>query len=128
MTTVQNLLSAGGVLGFLGILVKLAVDWIRGYRKDRADDELAEGSVAPTLAERNLSALDAQIVVLGKAHAEERASYERRIVALEKDVARLTSERDTLFVTVETMRQQMAEMQDRLTAMTRQLDALPRPT
>lgn len=123
--TVSDLITGGSVLSFLGILAKLGVDWWRDRRKGRAEDEVAEGSVAPTLTERNLSAADAQIVFLEKANALERASYERRIDALEQDVARLTTERDTLLGTVERMRSRMDEMQRQLSAMKAQLDALP---
>lgn len=125
LTTVSNVVSGASVITFLGILVKLAMQWIRGRHTDRAENDLAAGSVAPTLAERNVSALDAQLVVLEKANAAERASYERRIKALESDVSRLTAERDTLLDSVNTLRLQMEEMQRRLTEMKRQIDSLP---
>lgn len=123
--TISELITGGSVLSFLGILAKLLVDWWRDRRKDRAADEIAEGSVVPTITERNLSVADAQIVFLEKANALERAGYERRIQALEKDVARITAERDTLLGTVSTMRTQMDEMQRQLSTMKAQLDALP---
>ena len=121
---VGNVLSAGSVLGFLGILAKLLVDWYRSRRRDRADSEVAEGSVTSTLVERNLSVVDAQIVVLEKANAAERASYERRIKALEADVRRLTKERDDLQTSVTQIRMQMSELQQQFDLVKRQLDAL----
>ena len=119
-----NLLSAGSVLGFFGILAKLLFDWWRARRRERASDEIAEGSVTSTLVERNLSVVDAQIVVLEKANSAERASYERRIKALESDVRRLTKERDDLQTSVTQIRLQMAELQQQFDLVKRQLDAL----
>lgn len=121
---IGDLIGTGGVLGFVGVLGKLAIDWVRSRRRERARDDVAEGSVKPTLAERNLSVLDAQIVLLEKANASERASYERRILALESDVGRLTGERDSLLNSVATLRQQMGELYERLDAMASELDAL----
>ena len=122
--TAGNILSGASVLGFLGILAKLVFDWWRSRRRERAEGELAERSVGTTLAERNLSVVDAQIVVLEKANAAERASYERRIKALESDVRRLTKERDDLQTSVTQIRLQMTELQEQFDAVKRQLDDL----
>lgn len=119
-----NVLSATSILGFAGVLAKLALDWHRSRRRERADSEIAEGSITSTLVERNLSVVDAQIVVLEKANAAERASYERRIKALESDVRRLTRERDDLQTSVTQIRMQMAELQHQFDLVKRQLDAL----
>lgn len=126
MSTLGDVVSVVTGGGFLGILAKLLADWLRSRRRERAQDEVAEGSVASTLAERNLSALDGQIVSLEKANALERASYERRIKALEADVGRLTHERDGLLQSVDLLRMQMGEMQRRLDAMKAEMDVLAR--
>lgn len=126
--SISDLLSAGSVLGLVGVLAKLFVDWMRSRKKDRAEGDIAVGSVRPTLVERNLSVADQQIVLLEKVNAAERASYERRIKALESDVHRLTRERDQLFGTVDTLRAQVAELTRQLDAVKTQLDAIPRPS
>lgn len=126
---ISQLLSGGSLLALAGIALKALFDWFTTRRGRRAGDELAEGSVGPSLVERSFAASDAQIVFLERANANERASYERRIRALEGDVERLTTERDSLYRTVDEMRRQATAMQDQLNAMKAQLDRLgPRET
>jgi len=122
---ISELLAGGGVAALVGVLAKLAVEWWRGRRKDSAEGDIAEGSVTPTLVEKTIGAADAQIVFLEKANAAERASYERRIKALESDVKRLTTERDGLRSEVEVLRSTVSEMRDQLGQVQRRLDALP---
>lgn len=128
MTTFSSLLSGGSLLAFLGILVKLAIDTWRKRRRELAEGELAEGSVAPELAEKNLSVLDAQLVLLEKANGAERASYERRIQSLETDVGRLTSERDQLQQLVTTLRDKVDGLQSQLDVVKAQLNVIPPTT
>jgi len=122
---IRDILTGGSVLTLVGVLAKLAVDWLRGHRKDAADADVAEGSVAPTLVEKTLGAADAQIVFLEKANAAERASYERRLKALEADVKRVTHQRDELQTEVTRLRAAMDELGSQFRAIKQQLDALP---
>lgn len=121
---IANFISGGALLGFLGILAKLIVDTLRKRRREQAEGDIAEGSVAPTLAEKNLSVLDAQLVVLEKANSAERASYERRIRALEDEVTQLTRERDESHRVVTALRSQVDELQLQLDAVKAQLSRI----
>lgn len=77
---------------FIGLMVGIALFFVRDFRRTRIENKLSEETVAPKTHKVGIEALDVQILAMSKAWELERKSLERRIQSLEDELVETNSE------------------------------------
>lgn len=99
----------------------LVVWYVRDRKKTLAAGRLAEGSVGPEIAKREIGTFDIHVAYIERAFAAERASFIRQIDKCQEQIEKLTGEVRQRDERVEEMKVQMRTMKLQITDMSAKL-------